>query len=438
MKWAVASALAAAVFALVGTIAGVALAAASFLDPVGDTNEAPDVTSVSISERPAGTLSISVAVRNFETLPRDSWINLWFDLDSNEATGDGGDEALVRYLFDGTVEFFHWNGDSLASAPPAGMTATYSAGVLTLEVTKTALDDAASFGILAVASREQQVEGEANIAADFAPDSGRSSYVGPGPVAFPDPEGDQPSAPDVTSVRVADAKNGTISFAISTPNFPTLPPEMLVLLLVDRDGKMSTGLAGADILVLYQDGEAQIGRWNRSEQQFLADDPPSRVRARNAGGVLTFLVHRSELDDPTRFRFAVGAGHVSPDDGDFDALDIAPESLFWQYTMTNKPAMRLVAGKTSGAPVRPVAGKTFAVTVPVTRSDTGRRIAAGSVTCSVTVGGQKVPATGRVGTGGARCAFRVPGSASGKRVTGSVLVRSGGKTVTARFAYSVR
>lgn len=433
MKWGVASALATAAFAF----AGMGLASSSFSDESGDNNEAPDLTSVTVSEPATGMLSVSVAVDNFETLPTSSWINLWFDLDSNVTTGDAGDEALVRYSAEGKLEFFRWNGTELALRPSDGMTATFAASTLTFTAAKSAFDDASAFGILAVASRGQEVEANEYTAADFAPDSGRSSYVGPGPVAFADPNGDHPAAPDVRSVRVTDAKAGMISFAVTTPNFQTLPPEMLVLLLVDRDRKQSTGAGGADIMVLYQAGEVQIGRWDKVQQQFLADEASSRVLARNADGVLTFLVHRSVLGDPARFGFAIGAGHLDAD-GVFDALDIAPEKLFWQYRMVNKPALRLIAGKASGAPARPVAGKVFTITLPVSRSDTGRQITTGSVACNVRVAGQRVVAAGKVAAGKGRCSFRVPQAASRKRVSGSMVVHSGGKTVTAQFAFIVR
>ncbi len=33
---------------------------------------------------------------NYQTLPVNSWVNLWFDLDSDPSTGDDGDEGLVR------------------------------------------------------------------------------------------------------------------------------------------------------------------------------------------------------------------------------------------------------------------------------------------------------------------------------------------------------
>jgi hypothetical protein len=437
MKWVVVSFLATVALALAGTFAGLSLAASSYSDVAGDNNEAPDVTSEDVSEPSAGRLAVSVKVANYVALPAGSWINLWFDLDSNGATGDGGDEALARYLSDGTLEFFRWNGTSLAREDVSGMTASYADGVLTFEGAASVLAPSGGFGILAVASREQQVEGDTHIAADFAPDSGRSAYAGPAPAAFADPEGDHPVAPDLTSVRVADARNGMISFTISTPNLVTIRDDMIVLLFVDADAKASTGLTGADFVLLYEAGEVQLGRWNRVEQQFLPDEPPSRVQARNAAGVLTLLVHRGELGDPTRFRFSIGAGHVGAD-GDFDALDIAPETLYWQYALANRPALRLLTGRAVASPARPVAGKALVVSVPVTRSDTGRRLSSASVSCAVRVAGNTVAASGRLVAGTARCSFRVPASASGKRLTGTIVVRSAGKTVSTRFGYTVR
>jgi len=43
-----------------------------------------------------------------------------------------------------------------------------------------------------------------------------------------------------TGMRVSDTKDGWISFAISTPNYATLPGDTVVLLQIDRDGRPST------------------------------------------------------------------------------------------------------------------------------------------------------------------------------------------------------
>jgi hypothetical protein len=76
--------------------ASAALAAHGYTDRADDANAAPDITSLDVAEETPGVLTIHLSVGNYQALPANSWVNLWFDLDSNSLTGDGGDEALVR------------------------------------------------------------------------------------------------------------------------------------------------------------------------------------------------------------------------------------------------------------------------------------------------------------------------------------------------------
>jgi hypothetical protein len=413
---------------------GLGLAASSFVDPSGDVNEAPDVTSVTVSAS-GDIVTVAVAVRNYPILPTNCWFNIWFDLDSNPETGIGGDEALVRTLADGSITFYRFNGVGLVTQPATGMSARYESGVLTFTGPSSAFGNPTSFGVLAIAARQQELA--QYVAADFAPDDGRSAFVGPGSTAFPDPSGDQPAAPDVTSLRISDAKDGTVTFAITTANYETLPPSALIVLLIDQDGLRSKTAGGTDVAVAYQDDRVQLGRWDPVQEEYIGEEPPSRVQARNAGGVLTITVHKSEMADTQFFSVAIAAAHVSPN-GLYAALDVAPDQLLWRYRLVNIPQVRLAAGKATGAPARPVAGELFTVRVPVSRSDTGRRIASGRAACTVRVGGVKVPAQGRVAGGTGHCSFRVPAAASGKRISGSIVVRSAGKVVTAKFGFAVR
>ena len=93
-----------AVVALVA--ASMALAARGYSDAAGDSNSAPDITSVEVGEATPGVLAIRLSVGNYASLPARSWVNLWFDLDSDQETGAAGDEALVRYSADGGVELY--------------------------------------------------------------------------------------------------------------------------------------------------------------------------------------------------------------------------------------------------------------------------------------------------------------------------------------------
>ena len=117
-------------------------------------------------------------------------------------------------------------------------------------------------------------------------------------------------------------------------------------------------------------------------------------------------------------------------------VDVAPDdAAFFTYAFTNKAAL-LVAGAAFGTPSSPRAGAPFTINLPVRHSDTGSRITSGTVTCNVKVGINKVRATGSVRSGAGRCAFVVP--RKGSVVAGSMTVRSGGTSVTARFSFRVR
>jgi hypothetical protein len=160
---------------------------------------------------------------------------------------------------------------------------------------------------------------------------------------------------------------------------------------------------------------------------------------RNAGGVVTLDVHRSELGDSNGLGFTVVTADLNASADAIVGIDVAPDDdPFFTYTFTNKAALRLEATRLSTSPARPRAGKPFAVNLAVRRSDTGNGITSGSVSCRALAGTQSLPAKGRVGGGVGRCAFVVPASAKGKLLRGTITVRSGGKSVAADFKYLVR
>ena len=418
-------------------LAATAFAAASFSDPAGDNNAAPDVTGVSVTESAEGILTVSVVVANYQALPTNTWFNLWFDLDNNPRTGDDGDEALVQFFDDGGIRFHRWVGSELVRRPATGMAGTFTAGALTLTVPKAALDTVASFGVLAVGLRAQDDgDGGENVAADYAPNSGRARYASPGPVSVPDASGDHDAAPDITKVDVIDTRSGRIRFTVSTPSHAALPPSTWIEADFDIDRRRSTGDGGVEAYVSFGEGRVYAARWSSDADDFV-QVRSSGVTARSAGGVVTFDVPRRFLSDVASFDFYLVSGDSSDDED--NAIDIAPNgNAWWKYTLTNKPAVRLVVGEPRGTPARPIAGRRFAVSVPVVRSDTARPLTSGSVACDVRVAGARVNATGRVRSGQASCSLTVPADASGATLRGTLTVRSAGKTSSARFAFAVR
>ena len=416
---------------------GAALAARGFSDPAGDINEAPDVTALEVSEATAGLLTITLTVGNYQSLPENSWVNLWFDVDSNTETGAAGDEALVRYVSDGGTEIFVWDGSRLVEASSAGVAASFSAGALTLSVPRVSIGATTEFGLLAVSSRGQPVGEEQLIASDFAPNVDRLVYTGPAPMVLPDPAGDHDAAPDMTAVRVSDAKSGWITFAITTPNYAVLPEQSAIVVSIDADANPRTGESGAELQLSLAAGQIALERWDG--RQWAPDDLPTRARARNSGNLVAIDVHRSELGNSSRFRFSLLSADVNTAIQAVVAVDIAPDDFsYWGYTLANRPALVLVASNPVAQPRRPKAGKSVTVSLAVTRSDTGRRIASGTVSCRVRTSGATVPAAGRVARGSAHCAFVVPRTAKGKVVRGTISVRTGGKNVARNFAFVVR
>jgi hypothetical protein len=418
--------------------AGAALAARGYSDTSGDSNAAPDITSVEVAEGTAGVLAIRVSIGNFQALPTNSWVNLWFDVDSDTQTGDAGDEALVRYSSDGSLQLYAWDGSRLIESSTAGMTGSYAAGVLSLSLPRVSINAIGGFGLLAVSSRGQFEESDQFVASDYAPDVGRSAYDGTTPAVFPDALNDHDAAPDITGVRVSDAKSGWITFAVSTPNYARLPVESALVLLVDVDNNGRTGEDGADLGITSVAGEVALERWDTRSKNWVPDDLPTRARVRNSGNVVSVDVHTSELDNARRFGFSLLSLDLNTAIQEVQAADFAPDDLsFWRYTLANKPALKLVFTRIIAKPAKPKAGRTFTVGFVVTRSDTGRGVTAGTVGCRVLSAETKVPAKGRIAGGAGLCTFVVPKSAQGSVIRGTVTVRSGGKSLARDFAFLV-
>jgi hypothetical protein len=235
---------------------------------------------------------------------------------------------------------------------------------------------------------------------------------------------------------VSDAKNGWITFSLTTPNYAVLPEESAIVISIDADDNPRTGDSGTDLELVLAGGELQLGRWDG--RQFVLDDPPTRARHRNSGSVVAIDLHVSELQNARRFRFSVLSADLNTAIQLLVALDVAPDdSAFWRYSLVNAPALKLTIGRLFGTPSKPRAGKRFAVNLSVTRSDTNKPISSGTVDCRVLANGKRVTAKGTVGRGAGHCSFVVPPATAGRVLRGTITVRSGGKSVAATFSYVI-
>ncbi len=269
-------------------------------------------------------------------------------------------------------------------------------------------------------------------------------------VTFPDSAGEDAAAPDVTSVTVSNDDRGTITFSIPVANRPTLDKDMAFIVFVDADANPATGSAdlGGSDYVLELDGPLEgpagvtLFRWDGSNFTASGVKQTSLVYAYANGATLT--ISAAELGATKRFNFFVVAlaGLAVTPTGELDDtnshFDAAPDPGHGSFTFDVKTPPPSLVGVLGRNPVAPKAGKALSVFLDVTRSDTGQRIATGTVTCRATVGTAALRGFQRFSGGRGTCTFTVPAKAKGKTVHGTIAVRSGGLTISRSFSLKVR
>ena len=151
---------------------------------------------------------------------------------------------------------------------------------------------------------------------------------------YTDSTGENPAAPDISTIVVSNNDAGLIQLRINIPNRPTLTRDMLIFLFVDSDANANTGdpeSLGADYVLQLFEGEAALFKWDGTDFTRRPGDPPatSLVFSYQAGA--TFSISAAELGNTTRFGFAaiaVSGITFDPTTGDpiFDATvsDAAP------------------------------------------------------------------------------------------------------------------
>lgn len=266
---------------------------------------------------------------------------------------------------------------------------------------------------------------------------------------YQDSTGENPAAPDITSIVVSNDDAGMITFQIAIPNRPQLTRDILVDMLVDTDGNATTGdpeSLGADYAIELFLGEVALFKWDGTAFTRRVGDPPATTLVYSWAGGATIKISAAELGNTKKLGFAVIAlSGVAVDDttGNVDFTnavgDAAPAASagLYGYEVKVAPA-RLVLKKLSTTPATPRAGKTYTVRMSVARSDTGATISGGQVTCAAKVGGKTLRAKSARFVGGqAVCVFQVPATARGKTLRGTITVVFEGKRLTRPFGGKV-
>jgi hypothetical protein len=119
-------------------VASTAVATANsttYQDSTGETAGAPDITTLTVSNDDAGTISFRINVPNRPQLGQDMYILLFVDSDANAQTGaaDFGGAEYVMELARGEIALFRWDGTDFTRrfGDPSAVTLNfaYQAGV---------------------------------------------------------------------------------------------------------------------------------------------------------------------------------------------------------------------------------------------------------------------------------------------------------------------
>ncbi len=246
---------------------------------------------------------------------------------------------------------------------------------------------------------------------------------------YQDSTGEDPLAPDVTTIVVSNDDAGMITFRINVPNRPQYTRDMAVAMLLDSDANQATGppdFLGADYLIELFRGEAILFRWDGTD--FFPSATQASLSYSWSGGA-TIRINASDLNNTRRLNFDV----TVLSDIAFDPVtgvpdftnakrDFAPTIGFFTYEVKITPPT-LVVKKLTTTPATPVAGKPFTMRLTAARSDTGAVLQNGRVTCIGRVGTVRLrAAVQQVINGAAVCTWLIPKTAKGKTFRGSTTV----------------
>jgi hypothetical protein len=267
---------------------------------------------------------------------------------------------------------------------------------------------------------------------------------------YQDSSGENPAAPDITTLTVSNTDAGVIEFRVNIPNRAQLTQDMLLLLFVDTDANAQTGdpdSLGADYVVQIFAGEAALFRWDGSDFTRRAGDPPATSLIFGYQGGVTITISAAELGNTKKFGFAVIAISgvaIDPTTGDTDftnaVADVAPASGagLYQYEVKITPPT-LVVKSLKPTPKIPTSGRAFTLRLVAARSDTGAVVQNGRVTCVGRIGTARLKAqVQRVLGGAATCTWNIPLPAKGKTFRAFVAVTFEGLKAQQGFSGKVR
>lgn len=270
---------------------------------------------------------------------------------------------------------------------------------------------------------------------------GSSSRTSANSQTFTDSTGEDPNAPDITTVVVSNDDAGNITFKINISNRPALTEDMSVLLYLNTDQQTTTGdpnSYGADDVVELDPGSAFLYSWNGTTYAPAASQSSLSFGYDTTGA--TIRINAADLSKTKALGFVIEAisGLSTDASGNLDVTnahaDVAPDAGhgLWSYNVLTKLILTKTAFTT--APIPAKAGVRFSASLAATESDTNGPVTGATITCVATVKGTKLPATHSLANGVASCFWRVPKADKGKTLYGTITVTVQGTKLSKSFA----
>ncbi len=262
---------------------------------------------------------------------------------------------------------------------------------------------------------------------------------------YQDSTGEDPAAPDITSVNITNDDGGTITFQVNIANRPAFTPDMLLDIFLDSDKNAATGssqLFGSDYVVELQPGSVGLFQWNGSD--FVGASSQSSLNFSYAATGATIRVNALDLNRTKGFNFVVDvASGITVDasgNADFTNAknDLAPDPGHGTFAYQVLTTVTLKAGAFTTSPTPAKAGKAFSAGLAVTESDTSAGIEQGVITCTARIAGKPVKVKARRIVGGiAVCVWSIPKTARGKTIRGSIAVAVQGAQASRSFSAKI-
>jgi hypothetical protein len=271
---------------------------------------------------------------------------------------------------------------------------------------------------------------------------GGSTRAAANSTTFTDSVGEDANAPDITTVGVSNDDAGNITFTINISNRPALTDDMFLLMFLDTDQKSTTGdpdLLGADYAIQLVPGAVDLFQWNGSDYLPSASQASLNYTYGTAGA--TIHVSAADLGKTKGFNFGIiavsGVTFDAAGNANFDNIhrDAAPDPGhgFWSYQVLTKLVLTVTAFTTSPKPAK--AGRTFSVSMAATENDTAGPVQAGTVACVASLAGKRVAALSHVVANGvATCVWRIPKTAKGRLMRGTITLTVQGTKITRPFS----